>query len=123
MIDVFLVGIGGFIGAVSRFSFSKLIKYYDLNPLFSTLGVNVLGCFFITLIYGLIVSKAHIDLRFSLFIIVGFLGSFTTFSTFSLESLLLFNKGFYYLGVGNVLLQFMLCFAAATAGAKISGVV
>lgn len=121
--DVLLVGVGGFVGAVSRFAVSKTIKYFDLNPLISTLGVNVIGCFLITFLYGLILTKADFSMKISLFLMVGFLGSFTTFSTFSLESLLLFNKGFYYLGVGNVALQFALCFSAAAAGAKISGVI
>lgn len=121
--DVLLVGLGGFFGAASRFSFSKLIKYFDLHPIISTLGVNVLGCFCITFIYGLIASKSSLDSKLLLLLIVGFLGSFTTFSTFSLESLLLFNKGFYYLSLGNIVMQFAFCFAAAITGAKISGVI
>lgn len=121
--DLLLVGVGGFVGAISRFAISKLIKYLNFHPLVSTLTVNVVGCFLITFLFGLIFTKADFNTRLSLFVMVGFLGSFTTFATFSIETVLMFNKGFYYLGVANVALQFVLCFAAATAGAKISGVI
>ena len=82
------MALGGSIGAVLRFSFSLLLKnFLSLNYLFiSTLLVNIVGSFLIGYTIFLLQSKNITQDFIKYFIIIGILGSFTTFSTFSLEN-------------------------------------
>ncbi|MBT3776431.1 MAG: fluoride efflux transporter CrcB [Pelagibacteraceae bacterium] len=88
MINFLYVALGGSIGASLRFSFSLLFKnFLSLNYLFiSTLLVNIIGSFLIGYTIFLLESKNITQDFLKYFIIIGILGSFTTFSTFSLEN-------------------------------------
>tara|TARA_B100000073_G_C23411560_1_gene443444 strand:+ start:84 stop:464 length:381 start_codon:yes stop_codon:yes gene_type:complete len=95
--NLLLVAIGGSIGASSRYLFYLLFKNYLFpNYLFiSTLIVNILGSFFIGYIIMLMETKSLSQDFIRYFLIVGILGSFTTFSTFSFETIeLMSNKKF-----------------------------
>ena len=86
---LFLVGIGGFLGSVLRFSISKFVAFQSATtfPL-GTFTVNILGSLIIGLIYGLALKDlASSELR--LLVATGFCGGFTTFSSFSFEFLTL----------------------------------
>ena len=87
--NIFLIGFGGFLGAISRYLLNEVvIKYIPINFPTGILIVNILGCLFIGLVLGnTIVSKDHIYYFFA----VGFLGSFTTMSAFSYQAIELFN--------------------------------
>ena len=87
--NIFLIGFGGFLGAISRHLLNEVvIKYIPTNFPTGILIVNILGCLFIGLVLGnTIVSKDHIYYFFA----VGFLGSFTTMSAFSYQAIELFN--------------------------------
>ena len=87
--NIFLIGFGGFLGAISRYFLNEVvIKYIPINFPTGILIVNILGCLFIGLVLGnTIVSKDHIYYFFA----VGFLGSFTTMSAFSYQAIELFN--------------------------------
>ena len=87
--NIFLIGFGGFLGAISRYFLNEVvIKYIPTNFPTGILIVNILGCLFIGLVLGnTIISKDHIYYFFA----VGFLGSFTTMSAFSYQAIELFN--------------------------------
>ncbi|MGE6260397.1 fluoride efflux transporter CrcB [Heyndrickxia sporothermodurans] len=89
MTNLILVGIGGFFGAISRFAVSQLGKKRYTSPFpIATFIVNLVGSFLLGYIYG-----SEIGGNLTLFFGTGFMGAFTTFSTFKLEStLLLLNK-------------------------------
>src|SRR3954465_13860662 len=74
-----MVGIGGFFGAIARFSISKLLNNKSVIPI-GTLTVNLLGAFLLGIITG---TKA--DTMIVLLVGTGFMGAFTTFSTLKLE--------------------------------------
>lgn len=88
MLNLLYVALGGSIGASLRFSFYLLFKsFLTLNYLFlSTLLVNIIGSFIIGYAIFLLESKNITQDFIKYFIIIGLLGSFTTFSTFSLEN-------------------------------------
>ncbi len=110
MKHLFAIALGGSIGAVFRYLVSKNIQtiYNQILPL-GTLSVNVIGSFLIGFLFFLfdtvIVSR---DIRS--FITIGFLGAFTTFSTYSLETINLFKDGEIKLGISNLVLNNLLCF-------------
>lgn len=78
MLHIFMVGIGGFFGAIARFSISKQLNH-SVFPT-GTLTVNLLGVFLLGIITG-----AKVDILISLLFGTGFMGAFTTFSTLKLE--------------------------------------
>ncbi|PKR86630.1 fluoride efflux transporter CrcB [Heyndrickxia camelliae] len=111
MLNIALVAIGGFFGAISRFSLSNLIKSKAASSFpFATLIVNLLGSFLLGVIIG-----ANLDRTWALLVGTGFMGAFTTFSTFKLENIILVSKKNWkmlilYLGVSytfGILLAFL----------------
>ena len=96
MIQILLVGIGGFAGSVFRYTLSlwmsDRVASSSSFPL-GTFTVNVIGCFIIGLLAGLLIISGEISEKARLFVVVGFLGGFTTFSAFSFESLNLLRSG------------------------------
>ena len=106
--DLLYVGAGSFAGGVARYLVSLAMKSVGGFP-WATFTVNVMGCLLIGLLWGLSVRSANaLSGHLSLFLSVGFCGGFTTFSTFSKESLALLQTGSYLTfalyAVGSVLL-------------------
>jgi fluoride exporter len=90
---ILAIGSGSFIGGVLRYLLSQFIqaKYTTAFPL-GTLVVNLVGCFLIGLVFGL-VDKGTMTQNWKLFLATGVLGGFTTFSAFSNEALALLRDG------------------------------
>lgn len=91
--ELLFVGAGGFLGSVTRYGISILVKNMSTGFPWGTLIANLLGCFLIGLLYGLGNRHAVLSANTMLFLTVGFCGGFTTFSTFSKEGLLLMQAG------------------------------
>ena len=89
---VLFIGIGSFVGGVSRYLLSGLVqaKYGSIFP-FGTMFVNIIGCFLIGIIYGWSVSGDLSD-QWRLVLTAGLLGGFTTFSAFSLELIMMLQN-------------------------------
>ena len=104
MRNLILISLGASLGAISRWLISSW-----LNPIYSTiplgkLTVNVLGSFIIGCSTSLFLLLQQIPNEFKLFLVTGFLGSFTTFSTFSAEiGLLIQNKDYLHSMIGILL--------------------
>lgn len=94
MIEILCAGTGGFVGAVMRFAISDFIKRWlgDSFPL-GTLFVNFMGCFVIGGVMLLVEHRQFLAPNSRLFIMVGILGSLTTFSTFGYETIELVRSG------------------------------
>src|SRR5450432_1642027 len=90
---ILAIGIGSFIGSISRYLLSQFIqnKFLSAFP-YGTLGVNVIGCFLIGIVFGLS-ERGNITLEWRLFLATGVLGGFTTFSAFSNETVSLLRDG------------------------------
>ncbi|MCW3125181.1 MAG: hypothetical protein JWO03_839 [Bacteroidetes bacterium] len=90
---ILFIGIGGFIGSVCRFLLSQFIqeKFTEHFP-FGTLGVNIIGCFLIGVVFSL-ADKGTVTPEWRLFLATGILGGFTTFSAFSNETVGLLRTG------------------------------
>ncbi|MCX7771028.1 MAG: fluoride efflux transporter CrcB [Proteobacteria bacterium] len=118
IIPFILVGIGGFFGAIARYG---VALYFSKNPTlyfpFATFVVNILGCFLIGFlsyiaIYVKIVQPEYIRYLLS----IGFVGAFTTFSTFELEIYNLINDKALLLALIYVLSSIFVGFFAVRVG-------
>ncbi|MHA2055454.1 MAG: fluoride efflux transporter CrcB [Candidatus Hodarchaeales archaeon] len=95
MIKILLIGTGGFLGSIFRFIISGLVHRWLENAWFpfGTLTVNILGCLIIGFLGGLIELRQVLNPELRVFIMIGLLGGFTTFSTFGFESYNLARDG------------------------------
>lgn len=89
--NVLLVGMGGAIGSMLRYGCSILINSRTFP--WSTLLINITGCFFIGLIFAFSLRDMHFLNNWKLFLATGICGGFTTFSAFSLENMSLLQSG------------------------------
>lgn len=117
MINIFYIGIGGAFGAIARFILNEGIsKLYVSTYPFAVLSINILGCFFIGLMLGL---TSPIKDTSYYFFIVGFLGSFTTMSAFTHQTLMIANSNL-IMASSYIILTVVLSIAATYFGATLS---
>ena len=110
MIHLLAVALGGALGALGRYGVNGLLfpVMGERFPL-GTLAVNVTGSILMGILYVLIIEKAALAPEWRNFLMVGFLGAFTTFSTFSLDALALWQNGQLSLALTYVVASVVLC--------------
>ncbi len=118
MVKLLVIGAGGFMGAIARFAVASFMSTYfkKLQLPLATLFVNVLGSFLIGYAAEIAAQRLTHQSATYLFMVVGFLGAFTTFSTFSAENLALLRAGKAFFAVANVFLHVSGGLIAAWAG-------
>lgn len=114
------VGLGGFLGAIGRYWLSGVAQRLSDRFPIGTLSVNLLGSFFLGLLATLFLEKVFVSQELRLFVLVGLLGAFTTYSTYSLETLNLLRSGEYYWAGVNVLGNVLGTLIAVWAGVVIA---
>lgn len=117
--NLFPVMLGGFLGAITRYKLGEWIQADNGFPMV-TLLINLLGCFILGWFLTFFTSKKNISPQFTLFIGTGFIGSFTTFSTFSVETILLFQNGHMVYGALYVLISIIFGILLAYLGLKLA---
>jgi CrcB protein len=124
MFNILILGFGGFLGAVSRYLLSGYVQdlFKSTSFPYGTLVVNILGCFILGLLTQVAGAKDLIDPQTRLFLMVGFVGAFTTFSTFSVESANLFQTGQSFTAalylIGSNILGLIFVFVGQAAAAQ-----
>ena len=116
MLKLLFIAIGGAIGALFRYAISGMTyRYLDNVFPWGTLVVNLIGSFIIGFLWGLS-EKTIIPSNFRSFVFIGIIGSFTTFSTYSLETFNLFRNGEIKLALTNILINNILGIALVLFG-------
>ena len=115
--NILLIGLGGFLGAISRYLLNEaVIKYIPTNFPIGILIVNIFGCLVIGLVLGnSLTSKDYLYYFFA----VGFLGSFTTMSAFSFQAIELFNTNI-LIACSYIILTILLTILATYIGMNFS---
>ena len=118
MIKLLLIGVGGFFGSVARYLASGLAQDISRSATFpwGTLAVNVTGCLLIGVVAQLAESRGFLGDGGRTLVMVGFLGGFTTFSTFGNETFILLRDGQPLLSFGNAAGHLAACLAAVWIG-------
>lgn len=118
LISALFVGLGGSVGALARFGLSGLVhrSLPQTTFPFGTLAVNMLGCLAIGSIAGLAESRLAFGPELRAFVLIGILGSFTTFSTFGFETFAMLRDDEYLRAIMNIGLQVVLGLALVWLG-------
>jgi CrcB protein len=116
---LFAVGSGGFLGAILRFYVGVVVaKNFPSQIPIATLSVNIIGSFLIGILTTLFIVYTPFD-ELKTFLVTGFLGALTTYSTFALESYLLFNTSI-ILAITNIILNVAGTLLSVTLGYKLT---
>jgi CrcB protein len=117
MTQLIAIALGGSVGAVARFLIANGV-YAWLGRGFphGTLFVNVSGSFLMGLLTELLLQRFAVAVEYRAAVLVGFLGAYTTFSTFALESFALIEAGSFLKAFLNILLSTVLCILAVWIG-------
>lgn len=111
------VALGGALGAVSRYWLIGAVSAASNHRFpWGTLVVNVLGSLLIGMMYVLISERMALSEQWRAVLIVGYLGAFTTFSTFSLDALLLAQEGFLLQALAYIVSSVLICLLCAWLG-------
>lgn len=123
IVHLLVVGAGGFLGAVGRY-----LLGVALFPLpgggrlpYGTAAANIVGCLLIGVVAGMVEGRAAFSPELRLFLTVGVLGGFTTFSTFGYETVQLLRAEGAWLAILNVGVQLTLGLGAVAVGWRLGG--
>ncbi|HZP62056.1 MAG TPA: fluoride efflux transporter CrcB [Terriglobales bacterium] len=123
MREVLIVSLGAIVGANSRYLLSRYAAKL-MGPVFpyGTLIINLSGSFIVGFFIVWTSERVFIDPRWRLLVVVGFCGSFTTFSSYAYESMAYFEQGQWLLMWSNILSNNLLCLLAVLAGIALARV-
>lgn len=117
MKDFLAISLAAIVGANLRYLLSRLAarEFGSVFP-YGTLGINIVGSFIVGFFVIWTSERVLIDPRWRLLVVVGFCGSFTTFSSYAFESIAFFEQGQWGLMLANIFGNNLLCLGGALAG-------
>ncbi|MEZ5672106.1 MAG: fluoride efflux transporter CrcB [Thiotrichaceae bacterium] len=116
MLQLAGIALGGALGSILRFLLSnRVYQWLGRDFPYGTLSVNILGCLFMGFLFVFMTERVvGVEIRAA--ILVGFLGGLTTFSSFSMETMLLLQQSAYLKALLNMLFSVVLCLIATWLG-------
>jgi len=119
--DFLAISIAAILGANLRYVLSRLaVREFGLIFPYGTLIINILGSFIVGLFVIWTTERVLMDPRWRLLVVIGFCGSFTTFSSYAFETMSFFERGQWGLMLANIFSNNLLCLAAALAGMAVA---
>jgi CrcB protein len=121
LLKYILIGTGGFLGSILRY-WTSLHVYKILGEKFpyGTFAVNVIGCLLIGFIAEISENRFLISPELRIFLMIGFLGGYTTFSTFGYETFVLMQDKDYVTAFANIFFSVIVCLASVWVGTLIA---
>jgi len=117
MSQVIAIAVGGALGSVMRYGLSTWVHTFVGRGFpYGTLAVNVLGCLAMGILFVLLVERMGESALWRAGLLIGVLGGFTTFSTFSIETFNLIEQGAMARAAGNMVASLVLCVGATWLG-------
>ncbi len=116
MQHILFIAIGGALGALGRYWVSGLLNNATFRLPYGTLACNVIGSFLMGVLFVLILEKSRLSPEMRPLLMVGLLGAFTTFSTFSLETVAMMQEGHVMSALIYILLSVFLSLLALYGG-------
>ncbi len=120
----FAVGVGGFMGSIARYWLATYIgQRMGTRFPYGTFLINVSGSFLIGLVMTILTERTHLSPTYRYLIPIGFIGGYTTFSTFEYETLRAIQDGQFTIGLLNIVLSVLVGFLMVWTGAMVGKVV
>jgi fluoride exporter len=121
--DFLAISVAAIVGANLRYLLSRFAAR-ELGSVFpyGTLGINIVGSLIVGFFVIWTTERVLVDPRWRLLVVIGFCGSFTTFSSYAFETMAYFETGQWGLMLANVLTNNVLCLGAALAGMALARV-
>lgn len=117
--NILLIALGGAMGAVLRFSINQIITLIFGEPLYrATLVANVLGCLLMGMAYAYLLQKNTNQELIKYFLMIGLFGAFTTWSTFSMETVIMMQNHEWLKALSYTVTTVCCCFFAFWLGVK-----
>ena len=123
MKDFLAISVAAIVGANLRYVLSRLSgkEFGSIFP-YGTLAINIIGSFIVGFFVIWTTERVLVDPRWRLLVVVGFCGSFTTFSSYAFESMAFFEQGHWGLMLANIFGNNLLCLGGALAGMALARV-
>jgi fluoride exporter len=121
--DFLAISVAAIVGANLRYLLSRLVarEFGAIFP-YGTLAINIVGSFIVGFFVIWTTERVLVDPRWRLLVVVGFCGSFTTFSSYAFESMSFFEQGHWTLMLANIFGNNLLCLGGALAGMAVARV-
>ena len=117
MSNYVLIAIGGAAGALARYGVAAFIQSrFPSSFPWGTFVVNVSGCFAMGLVVSLVLDRIGSSVGLRVLLAVGFIGAYTTFSTYAVESITLFRSGDWLGAAANIIGTNLICLLGAVVG-------
>jgi fluoride exporter len=116
----FAVGVGGFMGSIARFWLAVYVgQRMGTRFPYGTFLINVSGSFLVGLVMTILTERTHLSPTYRYLIPIGFIGGYTTFSTFEYETLRAIQDGQFTIGLLNIVMSVLVGFLMVWTGAMV----
>ncbi len=122
--ELFVISLGAIVGANARYLISRFaVKEFGTTFPYGTLFINIMGSIIVGFFVIWTTERVLADARWRLLVVIGFCGSFTTFSSYAFETMGYFERGQWLLLAGNILSNNLLCLGGALVGMALARVI